>query len=784
MRILTRSAGVLFVLAIFGLTFSLSTPAQNTRGSVIFVDCTYPVEMPYQYRTLTAALQFAREGRTKPRSDFGVIVVAPCTYQESLTGENAIDVKGLQWISRAGRDKTKIIGAVEIKAKNALFVGFAVDAAQAEYAIKISGNNVAISNNKFHNAAGAGVLVSGGADGVVLLRNEIFNNGGEGLKAEEASTGLRAEENKIRGNGSIGVALGKDSDRAILSRNEIILNKGEGVLVAENDGAEISNNQIANNAMDGIKLDQANGAVILKNSITTSGVYGITVQASDNNEIRENELFNNSAGGLAIKEGERSAKRNLAQGNKIYNNARAGAEGILLSGDVSGNNLQYNALSHNGFGIKLVSQESGRAPSNNTFTSNAIKENQEEGVFLQESDGRNTFRSNELEGNNGHGVYLGEKARNDTFVNNTIKNNGKVGVLLEQAGRHMLRENFIIANGDAGVVLNGANDNTLLQNQIRENEREGVKLVNGAKNIDLIGNLIEANQWHGLFAQGALDLDVRQNTITLNYWTGVLFQETSAVSFERNKILQNRQGGVDLATGTSGADLEFNDIVGNQQFGLRLAAGSDEKTIRTDRNWWGDPNGPSGVFEGRGNAAVGIRVNRDCTAAEIDYPCPIVLPWLLAPMNELLENSVMGWILRKFGNGRAVFDATNQADTHIRFFDVDISADGVVIVAKYRAGFPEQIKPLENSVKVISLLVSGVRTGTVQLEVEYTDAELKAAGVADEGKLCLLYLDRATNSWKRLEGCFVKTQANIVLAEIPVALLNAAPPIALATGSK
>jgi parallel beta-helix repeat protein len=787
MRILTRIAGAVLVLAILAITVSVNAPAQNTRGSVIFVDCTYPVEMPYQYKTLTAALQFAREGRIKPRSEFGVIVVAPCTYKESLTGENAIDVKGLQWISRAGRDKTKLIGAVEIKAKNVLFVGFDVDADQAENAIKITGDNAALSNNKFRNSAGAGVLIVGGADGVVLLRNEIFNNGGEGLKVDEASTGLRAEENKIRSNGSIGVFLSKDSDRAILSRNEIILNRGEGALVSENDGAEISNNQIAHNAMDGIKLDRANGAVILKNSITTSGVYGITVQASDNNEIRENEIFHNSAGGLALKEGERSAKRNSVQGNKIYNNARAGAEGILLSGDVSGNNLQHNALSNNGFGVKLVAQESGRAPSNNTFTSNAIKESQEEGIFLQESDGRNTFRSNELEGNNGHGIYLGEKTRNDTLVNNTIKNNGKVGVFLEKASRHTLRENFILSNGDAGVVLDGANDNTLLQNQIRENEREGVKIVNGAKNADLTGNLIEANQWHGIFAQGASDLDIRQNTVTLNYWAGVLFQETNTVTFERNKIVQNRQGGVDLSAGASGADLEFNDIVSNQQFGLRLAAGLDEKTIRADRNWWGDPNGPSGIFEGRGNAAVGIRVNRDCTAEGTETgpnPCPIVLPWLLAPMNELLENSVMGWIIRKFGNGRAVFDATNQADTHIRFFDVDISADGVVIVAKYRAGFPEQIKPLETPVKVISLLVSGVRTGTVQLEIEYTDAELRAAGVTDESKLCLLYLDRATNSWKRLEGCFVKTQTNIVLAEIPVALLNTAPPIALATGSK
>jgi len=753
----------------------------HADSSVIFVDCTLPVETPGNYKTLTAALQWARESRQKPRSEFGTIVVAPCTYRESLTGENAIDVKGLQWISRAGRDKTKIVGALEIVAKNVLFVGFDVDAAQAEVALTIKEDFVVVSNNKFHNAAGAGVLVTGGAEGVILLRNEVFNNGGEGVKIEASSANLRLEENKIRSNGSIGVFVGADSDRAVISRNEIILNRGEGVFVTDNDGTEISTNEITNNAMDGIKLDKANGAVILKNKILSSGVYGITLQASDNNEVRENELVNNSAGGIAIKEGERSAKRNTVQGNTIANNARAGAEGVLLSGDVSGNVFLKNSILNNSFGVKLVAQESGRAPSNNTFQENSIKDSHEDGILVQESDGRNTFRSNELSGNNGYGIHIAERARNDTFTNNVIKDNGKVGVFLEKTARHALRENQILFNGEAGVVLDGTNDTILQLNQIRENEQEGVRLVNGAKNNDLVANTIEMNRGYGLHAQGATELDIRQNTISGNYWAGVFFAETTEVGFDHNKVLQNGQGGIDVGAGSSAIDLEFNDIVGNTQFGLRVAGGLDETTIRADRNWWGDPSGPSGVFEGRGDSVIGIRVNRDCTAEGVpSYQCPIVMPWLLAPTAELVENSVTGWIFRKFGNGRAEFDASTTASIQLRFYNVDVNADGVIIVAKYRNGFPQQRNLLENPVKVVSVLASGMKAGVAQIEVEYTDAEIKGL---DESKLCLLYFDRATNSWKRVE-CFVKAQANIVTAEIPVAVLNTAPPIALATGAK
>ncbi len=753
--------------------------AAHASSSVIFVDCTLPVETPGNFKTLTRALQWARESRQKPRSEFGSIIVAPCTYQESLTGENAIDVKGLQWISRAGRDKTKIVGAIEIIAKNVLFVGFDVDANGAEVALAIKEDFVAVSNSKFHNASGAGISITDGAEGVILLRNEIFNNGGEGVKITE-SANPRLEENKIRSNGSIGVFVGQGSDRAVISHNEIILNRGEGIFVTDTDGIEISDNEIATNAMDGIKLDRANGAVILKNKISASGVYGITIQASDNNEVRENELVNNSAGGLAIKEGERSAKRNTIQGNSIYNNARAGAEGILLSGDVSGNVLLKNSVLNNSFGIKLAAQESGRAPSNNTFQENSIKESHEDGIFVQGSDGRNTFRSNEISGNNGYGVRIAEGARNDSLVNNLIRDNGKSGVLLERASRYVLRENQILLNGEAGVVLDGANSTILQLNQIRENEREGVRLVNGSAKVDLIANTIEANRWHGVYAQGVTNLDARQNTLAGNYWAGVLFTETTVVGFDHNRVLNNSQGGIDLGAGSSGIDIEFNDIVGNSQFGLRVAGGVDETTIRADRNWWGAPSGPSGVFDGQGDSVIGIRLNRDCTAEGAPSPCPIVLPWLLAPTAELVESSVTGWIFRKFGNGRAEFDATATAGVQLRFYNADINADGVVIVAKYRNGFPQQRNLLENPVKVVSVLVSGMRSGVAQIEIEYTDAEIKGI---DETKLCLFYLDRASNTWKRLE-CFVKAQANLVIAEIPVAVLNTAPPIALATESK
>jgi parallel beta-helix repeat protein len=478
MRNPTRILGLLLVVALGG-AWAISPLQATGTGSVIFVDCTLPVETPGNFKTLTAALQWARESRQKPRSEFGAIVVAPCTYQESLTGENAIDVKGLQWISRAGRDKTKIIGAVEIIAKNVLLVGFDVDASGAENALAIKDDFVAVSNSKFHNAAGAGILITKGAEGVILLRNEIFNNGGEGVKLEE-SANARLEENKIASNGSIGIFVGESSDRAVISRNQILLNKGEGVFVTDNDGVEISNNELTNNAMDGIKVERANSAVILKNHDPLERrLRDHPASGSDNTEVRENELSHNSAG--RDRDHRRGALRQAQHHPREYHRqqrARGSRRASCSLGDVSGNVFLKNSLLTNGIGVKLAAGDSGRAPSNNTFQENSIKESQEDGISVQQSDGRNTFRSNEISGNNGSGHSSSGGARATTRSSTiVIQDNGKHGVSIAGASRHIVRENHILSNGEAGVLAQNATSLFIQLNEIRQNEREGVKLV-------------------------------------------------------------------------------------------------------------------------------------------------------------------------------------------------------------------------------------------------------------------------------------------------------------------
>jgi parallel beta-helix repeat protein len=758
-----------------GLALSLGlgmTGRADHNGPISYVDCNKAGDGRFHFQAIKEAVAAAKE--------FGTIIVLPCSYAEdelkvTVNAKNE-PLKGLTLKSQAGRDKTKIKGWVTLGAKNITFCGFDVDATDKENAIVVEEDNVLVCENKLHNAKGAGLLVTKGADNVVAKKNEIFNNGGEGVKVDAESDGFQAVESLVRSNGSTGLLISAGSDRCLITKNDIALNNADGVMIMDADECTIAENtEIENNKLNGISVIKSNGTKILKNPhLASNKRYGITLQSSDNSEVRENEIYKNDAGGIELKGGDEGpAKKSTIVNNKITNHGVAGAQGILIAGDVEANAFLINTLVSNSIGVCLTffdkekggctNTGQGRMPGNNRFSGNEIKDHHEQGVRVVASRGRNEFISNKLTGNNAAAIQVEETASNDTFANNQIQDNGRQGIVLIKAKRHIVKDNPILSNGGAGVELDGANDNTVQGNNIKDNEEDGIVLKNGATNNDITNNGVEANRFNGLKLDGAKDTDVRNNKFKQNYRAGVLIQSSSEkVDLDHNTISNNFMGGIEIKDSKT-LDVEQNDIVNNIQFGVKACQGVEG--LQLDRNWWGDASGPSGAFEGRGNPVI------VCTGPAV------VFPWLLASQQELIETSVSGFMTGKLVSPRANFDASDKADLRLNFYNMDQNASGAVIVAKYQPGKPESATKLKNVVKVMKVLVTGFRTGTAQVEVEYQDSELPKG--VDEKNLCLYTSDGG--SWQKT-GCFVKTDANIVLAEVKVELLTKAPAIALATG--
>lgn len=752
---------LILAFLLLGSSFAVTAWASHD-GPIFYVDDDNPesddFDGDYHFNSLAAVFDSSNSAFPSVGEN-DLIIVDPGTYNGSIT----ISVKGVILKAPEGRDLTKFVGQITITAKDVQVIGLDVDATGQSAAFVVQNDNVMLEGNKAHNSSEAGILVEAGSDNVTLKGNEVFNNGTEGILVRSDSDSAVIENNQARSNGAIGIFVSGSSDRVSVSNNGVSLNQSEGIKVQDSDLAEVRGNSVTNNALDGIRFEDANDGNVLENSVSSSGGYGISLVDSDNNSVRQNELASNDGGGIALRGSQASSKRNIVEGNTITGNIRAGSEGLLLEGDVSSNVILGNTIANNSFGIRFKSTSMGGAPSNNVIDGNDIKDSPEDGIELSGSAGRNQIRKNTLSGNNKAGIRANNENGNDQFENNEIFNNGQQGIIIDASARNTVAHNEIRDNGRAGIALvNGASNNNVIANIVSRNRSDGIAISGGSNSNDLEDNTVSGNRQNGVLLENVNKLDVRGNTIKDNVAHGIEIVSSSDVDVENNQINGNNTGGI-FVSASATLDIEQNDILDNTQFGL--SATPDTFDLKADRNWWGAARGPAGVFEGTGNAALGVVVAD-------------VFPWLTAPFAHLRLGSTAGEIIDDFGfDDPASFLAQDKADIDVNFFKVDPEEDGMIIVSKFETDRPEALSSLNGALKAISVLVSGLRSGTTLIDVKYKDSELPPG--VNKDTLRLFYYDGSR--WVQLDGRS-RSNVNIVEGELPVAVLRDGVILAIAPG--
>ena len=757
------------------------------NGPVFFVDDDNPVgddmDGDYHFHSIQAIFDTLNDPKAFPKiGENDRILVDPGTYVGNIT----ISVKGVVLESTEGRDLTKFEGSITISAKDVKVIGFDLDATGQDSGFVVRSNNALLQGNKAHNAKAAGIVVEDSSDEVQLLDNEVFNNGTEGIHVQGNSDNGLIQNNQIRSNGAIGVFVSESSDRITVSDNDVSLNQSEGIKVQGSDGAEVSANRVKNNALDGVRFEDANDGTIANNQVNSSGGFGISVVDSDNNSVNDNTTGSNDGGGIAVRGSQLSAQRNEVLNNTITDNIRAGSAGVLLEGDASSNKVQANTISSNSFGVRLKSTSMGGAPGNNLVEKNDILDSPEDGIEVSGSAGRNRFVGNTLSGNNKAGVHLNNAEGNDEVLNNKINNNGHQGVLAEGSPRNTIAHNEIKDNGREGVALADASNNNVLDNAIDHNRKDGIALSGASDNNDIEDNQILNNRQNGVNASGANNLDLRHNVIQGNVARGVSFDGVSGADVANNEISSSNTGGVWI-NASGNLDIEQNNIHDNVQFGLNA---SDTTELKADRNWWGSGRGPAGAFEGQGNAVLGV-----------DVPTQ-VFPWLTAPYQLLRLGSTAGRIIDDFGFGDpASFLAMDKSDADVDFFKVNAEENGLIITSKFEnfsdlasskgteaatCPSPFCVGQLQGAIKALSVLVSGLNSGTTLINVKYNESELNGA---TPETLRLYYWDPTCDAgcsisggrWVQLPGQS-RSNVNIVEGEISVDILKQGRIIALAPG--
>lgn len=789
MRSLHRSMfSVLFVsfvwlgLAAVGWLGGAPIAWADHGGPITFVDIKNPPEddedCDFHFRTLKAALTNC------PLPEHGIIIVDPGVYAE---GELTIDVKGLVVKSSGGAQRTKIVGCFAIEAQKVELQGFDINAADCDHGVTIAERDVRVAQNIIHEAKANGIEVMEESDGVAISENNLFNNGGIGIHVRGESRGLQITQNQVQSNGASGIVLEGNTDRFNLSGNEVSLNLGTGVLILGADGGQLTNNTLTGNQLEGIKLDKSNGNVIVNNTVTSNGLFGIALVGSDNNELRSNELTSNRAGGIALRGNGIPAQRNTVESNRVERSTQSGASGVLLEGDVTGSIVLNNTVAGNSIGVRLTRSEVTEGePSNNTIDSNEVRDSDEDGILIEASLGLNLLRSNQVSANNRVGIHIVGGQGNDELAENVVEGNGDDGIRVEESARNTIRDNEVTGNGGGnndggendggGIVLIRADSTTVRKNAVHDGEANGV-LVLESKSVRLLENTIERHQQDGVKAKGVEDFVLEEDLVRGNRERGLALYDCQAVDLEHSTITENTLGGV-FFTNCEDLHLQMNEITENSRYGLWV---EKSQGIAARRNWWGDPKGPAGVFEGRGNAVIMIGVRGgNSSPLEQDEILAGVLPWLTDRVSQLSEPAVRGFLMRDFGPGKVELDATDRADLRLSLFNVEKEERGVAIIAKYANPLPTESSiysaaPLPNAVKTIGVLTSGFGSGTATLEVEYRDDELPE-GVS-KADLRLFYWDGT--QWTALPGKSL-ADANLVEGEIDVTALREGILVALA----
>ena len=759
-------------------------------GPITYVDIKNPPEEDqdcnFHFRTLKAALTNC------PLPEHGIIIVDPGVYDE---GKLEVNVKGLVIKSSGGAQRTKINGCFVLGAKQAELVGFdinAKDQADCENGITVANREVKVLDNIVHEAKANGIEILENSDGSTIQGNNVFNNSGIGIHARGESHSLQITDNRVQSNGASGIVLEGGSDRFLLSNNQVSLNLGTGILVLGSDGGQLTDNVLRGNQLEGIKLDKSNGNVIVSNTAESNGLFGISLVGSDNNEVRGNTLVANRAGGVALRGNAVPAQRNTVESNEIRDSTQSGASGVMLEGSVSGSIVLKNTIVGNSIGVRLTRSEVTEGePSNNTIDSNEIRGSDEDGVRIEASFGLNLFRSNQIVENNRIGIHVMGGSGNDTFAENLIESNGDDGIRITDSERNTIQDNEITLNGGGnndggeadggGIVLIRAHRTTVRKNSLHDGEANGILIIE-SNNVRLLENTVERHQQDGVKGLKPETLLFDGNVIQDNRERGVALYDCKLPDLQRNVIASNTLGGVFLKN-CEGPHLQMNEITDNARYGLWTEGSSD---VQARRNWWGDPKGPAGIFEGRGNAVIMIGVEGgNSFPLEQDQILQSVLPWLTDRVAELSEPSVRGFLLHDLGPGKVELDAMDRADVRLSLFSVGKEERGVAIVARYRNPLPTEgsiyaVAPLANAIKSMSVLVSGFGTGTATLEVEYSDDELPEG--VDRATLRLFYWDAAGGQWVQLPGKSLNG-VGLVEGEIEVEKLREGAVIALAPGA-
>jgi parallel beta-helix repeat protein len=269
-----------------------------------------------------------------------------------------------------------------------------------------------VDNVTVQNFRSAGVYLNGSSNSSIT-RNNIINNGGEGIHAQWPTTNafLTINGNTVQGNSSYGIYSDISAiSYSTVSNNTIISNSNDGIYMNGNNNS-IDSNTIYSNSGKGIELQNGNNTVAGNNvsSNTNDGIYA----HGSNNTISSNTAVSNSGFGIDT---DNVSSNNSVSGNMVSGNASGG---INLGG--STNQASANTvISNTNIGIKVTGN-------NNAVSGNTVASNTTTGIYVNCcSSNNNIVSGNQVSSNASNGITV-DASNGNQISGNRVYDNGGAG---------------------------------------------------------------------------------------------------------------------------------------------------------------------------------------------------------------------------------------------------------------------------------------------------------------------------------------------------------------------
>lgn len=231
--------------------------------------------------------------------------------------------------------------------------------------ILVNGGAATVENNTVRDNGWTGVSVFRWSNETTIRNNEVTGNDNNGVWVNSLRN--EVEGNTIEGNGLHGLSMGSSTGDTRVQANRISSNAQDGIWMGA-DTTTVADNEVVANGDDGLILPSgADGNTLTGNRIADQEDIGVWANAEDN-RIRGNTIAGNGDGVVLSTD----AAANNVTGNEVTANADDGiwlfgddngiddntvrdndGTGVGLSSGATGNELVWNTIDSNGFGVAV-----------------------------------------------------------------------------------------------------------------------------------------------------------------------------------------------------------------------------------------------------------------------------------------------------------------------------------------------------------------------------------------------------------------------------------------------